>query len=164
MTKTYDLSKIWHMQKKLDNAILLSRNTNYEQTFSSRSLAFLVELAEFANEVRDFKYWSNKKASARDVLIEEYIDGIHFIVSQGIYFSCKKVYKVKKSSFNAVKLTIKVFKLASQITKSSSKEFVEKVIYAYLQLAIHHNFSEDDLNTHYVKKNEINYQRIKDNY
>ena len=164
MKTTYDLTKIWKMQKELDKAILSSRNTTYEKTFSSRSLAYLVELAEFANEVRDFKYWSNKKASARDILIEEYIDGIHFIVAQGIYFSCKEIYEVEKSNLDGVELTIEVFKLASQITKNSSKEFVEKVLTTYLQLAIHYNFSPEDLNTHYVKKNEINYQRIKDNY
>ena len=72
--------------------------------------------------------------------------------------------KGEKFKLDGVELTIEVFKLASQITKNSSKEFVEKVLTTYLQLAIHYNFSPEDLNTHYVKKNEINYQRIKDNY
>jgi dimeric dUTPase (all-alpha-NTP-PPase superfamily) len=44
------------MQKKLDSAILTSRDRTYEDTFNERSLAFIVELAEFANEARDFKY------------------------------------------------------------------------------------------------------------
>ncbi|WFG97324.1 dUTP diphosphatase [Spiroplasma citri] len=41
---------------------------NDDETFEKIILAFLVELAEFINEQRDFKYWSVKPASTKDVL------------------------------------------------------------------------------------------------
>lgn len=164
MKHKYNLSKIWEMQKELDATILKSRNRNYEDTFKERSLAFVVELAEFANEARDFKYWSNKKASPRDVLIEEYIDGIHFIVAQGIYLKCKKEYEVDTPDLKAVELTMKVFNLSSQILDNPTKQAIEDIIYVYLQLGVHYKFSEKDLLEHYIKKNKINYQRIVDNY
>jgi dimeric dUTPase (all-alpha-NTP-PPase superfamily) len=97
-------------------------------------------------------------------LIEEYIDGIHFIVAQGIYFKCKEKYEVTASELSPVKLTMKVFELSSKILTNPTKEFIESIIYTYLQLAIHYKFSEEDLLEHYIKKNEINYQRIRDNY
>ncbi|WP_400249186.1 dUTP diphosphatase [Spiroplasma sp. ald] len=43
-------------QKKLDKHILTKFNLNDNETFEKRILAFLVELAEFINEQRDFKY------------------------------------------------------------------------------------------------------------
>ncbi len=49
-----------------------------------KMLALLVEIGELANETRCFKYWSNKPASEREVILEEYVDGLHFILSIGI--------------------------------------------------------------------------------
>ena len=164
MLHKYNLNEIWEMQKALDNTILESKKLTYKNTFKNRSLAFIIELAEFSNETREFKYWSNRKPSPKDVLLEEYIDGIHFIVSQGIYFECKKEYSLEKSPLTIVELTIEVFRLSSMIVKSPSKELVEKIISAYLQIAVYYGFSNDDIMTHYIKKNKINYQRIKDNY
>ncbi|WP_342256867.1 dUTPase [Spiroplasma endosymbiont of Poecilobothrus nobilitatus] len=56
---------------------------NDNETFEKRILAFLFELSEFINEQRDFKYWSVKPASAKDILLEEYIHVIHFLISIG---------------------------------------------------------------------------------
>ena len=164
MTFKYNLNKIWEMQKALDNAILENNKLNYSNTFINRSLAFIIELAEFSNETREFKYWSKRPASEKDILLEEYIDGIHFIVSQGIYFECKKEYELTKSTLSIVELTIETFRLSSMIVKEPTKELVENIINLYLQIGIYYGFSNDDIMTHYIKKNKINYQRIKDNY
>ena len=164
MNFKYDLREIWEMQEKLDFAILTSRNTNYDKTFKERTLAFLVEVAEFANESRYFKYWSNKPASDRSILLEEYVDGIHFIIAQGIYFNTNKIYQVQPSTVGIVELTINVMKDAAKLLEKPNKEQVEKILNTYLQIAIHHKFSEKDILEHYIKKNKINYQRIKDNY
>ena len=160
----YNLNKIWEMQKALDSTILENNNLNYSNTFKNRSLAFIIELAEFSNETREFKYWSKRPASGKDILLEEYIDGIHFIVSQAIYFECKKKYELEKSSLSIVELTIETFRLSSLVVKEPSKKLVESIINLYLQIGIYYGFSNEDIMTHYIKKNKINYQRIQDNY
>ena len=47
-------------------------------------LALLVEIGELANETRSFKFWSVKPASEKKIILEEFVDGIHFILSLGI--------------------------------------------------------------------------------
>ncbi len=46
-----------------------------------RDLALTIELAELANETRCFKYWSSKGPSEREVILEEFVDSIHFLLS-----------------------------------------------------------------------------------
>ena len=64
---------------------VLQKNMTYNRKIVKRKmLALLVEIGELANETRCFKYWSNKPASEREVILEEYVDGLHFILSIGI--------------------------------------------------------------------------------
>ncbi len=37
-----------------------------------------------ANETRCFKYWSRKSSSERNVILEEYVDGLHFVLTIGL--------------------------------------------------------------------------------
>ncbi|WP_425289035.1 dUTP diphosphatase [Spiroplasma endosymbiont of Clivina fossor] len=46
-------------KKKLD-ARILEKKLLVEKTIDKRFLALLVELSEFSNELRCFKYWSNR--------------------------------------------------------------------------------------------------------
>ena len=43
-------------------------------------MALLVE-RELANETRSFKFWSTKGPSANEIILEEYVDSIHFLLS-----------------------------------------------------------------------------------
>ena len=74
-------TELFKMQYQLDKTINDKHNTTYETTLTKRIMAFMVELGEFANETRCFKYWSVKPSSEKEVVLEEYIDGIHFILS-----------------------------------------------------------------------------------
>ena len=68
-------------QKKLDQLIFQTHHQSYQKTFQKRKVAFLIEMAEFMNETRVFKFWSFKPPSCREVLLEEYVDGLHFLLS-----------------------------------------------------------------------------------
>lgn len=69
------------MQVELDKTIFEKFNLNYESTMVERKLALIVELAELANEIRSFKYWSIKPSSDFETIIEEFSDCIHFALS-----------------------------------------------------------------------------------
>ncbi|WP_233485571.1 dUTPase [Spiroplasma sp. ChiS] len=118
-------------QKKLDEHILTKFKLNDDETFEKRILAFLVELAEFINEQRDFKYWSVKPASTKDVLLEEYIDGIHFLISIGnslgvdfkTYQYCNECCK---ENINLTKLYLDCFAVATELIKIRHQKFILK--------------------------------------
>ena len=78
-----NLQQLFTMQKELDDFIEQTQNIQ-QDVFQEKGLALLVELAELANETRCFKFWSTKGPSAREVILEEYVDSIHFILSLGL--------------------------------------------------------------------------------
>ncbi len=78
-----ELKTLFTMQRELDAYIQKSQSVK-EDVFKEKGLALLVELAELANETRCFKFWSAKGPSEREVILEEYVDSIHFILSLGI--------------------------------------------------------------------------------
>ncbi|MEG2909687.1 MAG: dUTP diphosphatase, partial [Erysipelotrichaceae bacterium] len=75
---------LYEMQDKLDQRIFDEHGITRIETMNRRMLALLIEIGELANETRCFKFWSNKGASSKDVILEEYADGIHFLLSLGI--------------------------------------------------------------------------------
>jgi len=78
-----NLQQLFTMQKELDDFIEQTQNIQ-QDVFQEKGLALMVELAELANETRCFKFWSTKGPSAREVILEEYVDSIHFILSLGL--------------------------------------------------------------------------------
>ncbi len=77
--------KEWfEMQRKLDQYIEKEHGLQDRSLFEEKTLALFVEIGELANETRCFKFWSKKPASDSKVILEEYVDGIHFILSLGL--------------------------------------------------------------------------------
>ena len=79
-----DLRDMYSKQAELDLEIAKNHNINYENTRNKRVLALLVELGEFANTTRTFKFWSNKGPEGKEVMLDEFADGLHFLLSLGI--------------------------------------------------------------------------------
>lgn len=76
------IDSLAHKQYDLDQYILTTRELtmNPRDLYLSRVVALTVEMAEYANEVRAFKFWSGKECS-REKALEEYIDALHFLLS-----------------------------------------------------------------------------------
>ncbi|MDD3223187.1 MAG: dUTP diphosphatase [Clostridium sp.] len=79
-----NLNKLFDLQRRLDSVIIKEHHLKDESLFSEKALALQVKLAELANKTRCFKYWSNEKSSANELIVEEYIDCLHFILSIGL--------------------------------------------------------------------------------
>jgi len=79
-----NIAKLILLQKDLDEVI----NKNHpiginEDRTANKITALVVELAEFANEARFFKYWS-EDAEPRSATLEEFVDSVHFFLSVAI--------------------------------------------------------------------------------
>ena len=68
MTK-HPLEVIFKEQRILDAHIHKNHNITYAKVMNERIVALATELAELANEVRCFKFWSYKKASPDSVIL-----------------------------------------------------------------------------------------------
>ena len=165
MTVEIDLTSLIKEQFQLDTAIQNNHNVTYSDTYEERKLALLVELGEFANTTRCFKFWSNKGPDIKERVLDEAADCLHFYLSLMICDNDGEIEGNWKKSFELIdgkvgnkKLTNlfrKVIEIESE-NLSSFKEFLN-IIYGL-------GYRWSDLEDAYYKKLKVNYDRQDNNY
>ncbi len=160
-----NLEELYSLQKELDLEIAKNHNVTYESTSDKRLLALLVELGEFANETRCFKYWSNKKSSSLDIVLDEYVDGLHFFLSLGIPLNTNKyVYEIKKLDISLTNAIINVYNLISKFSNNRNLDNYIAAFSAYLDIISLLEVTSLDIINAYLKKLDVNHSRQKNNY
>ena len=96
-----ELKEFLEMQEKLDEKILKGNFSDYKTLLSKKILACMVELGEYANETKAFKYWSKKEVSGREIRLEEFVDVLHFIfsIANQECFSAEDIEKAYKKKY-----------------------------------------------------------------
>lgn len=159
----FDFNELKSYQKTLDDAILAKHSLKVADTIMDRKLALLVELGEFANETRCFKYWSLKDSSAKDILLEEYVDGIHFIVSLANQFNIDLVTDVDQIDLTLSEVLLNAYKAVSLIEINNHEHFVDLLKW-YCAIAVKLDFSQVDIIDAYMQKNKVNFVRQESDY
>lgn len=176
---------LFEEQKKLDKEIMDKHNTTKKDTFEDRIIAMSVELSECINEVRNFKYWSNKPASPKEVILEEYVDIIHFLLSLGLDLEeNKKInWRVVNRGYEPRHLTTTIndnfmdinknlndlYSLGTSSLDTSGVKLAMWCTYitlfeSVLDLGYKLGFNFKDIEDMYYKKNAINHKRQEENY
>ena len=160
-----DLSKLYIKQAELDQRIADNHNVTYASTRERRILALLVEIGEFANATRCFKYWSNKKSEAQDIVLDEYVDGLHFFLSLGIDIKVsKKSYNYTKRADNLTKQVLETYRLASLFYKNQDEKSYIKAFQAFINIVPLLKVRWSTIEKAYYKKLGENYNRQDNNY
>lgn len=156
-----DLSELYPLQASLDEDIAKRHNITYEKTFHSRLLALIVELGEFANETRCFKYWSLKGPSEKNVILEEYVDGLHFILSLGIALKPRKmIYEIsEKKEYNLVDAILLAYQESLKLKDNYDLAQYEKAMQSYLNLIAYLGTDSNEIIKAYRSKLNVNYER-----
>lgn len=162
----YNFDIIKEMQNELDQKIIIKHGLTEVQTFNSRILSLMVELGELANETRCFKYWSLKLPSEREVILEEYVDGIHFIVSLGNTLEVDLTEDMfKRHNYDDLtKQFLELYLEISKLTSNITSKHYKNVFNLYINLGYSLGFSLEDVFNAYLKKNKINHKRQASNY
>ncbi|TCJ03617.1 dUTP diphosphatase [Cytobacillus praedii] len=159
--------KLIEMQKGLDQHIESQHQLENEDLFDRKILALLVELGELANETRCFKFWSLKPSSPKKTILEEFVDGVHFILSLGIECGFEKGMDYNGETESEESITdqfLLVYEIVSQFKESKSLNDYQKLFQAYIHLGELLGFHAEDIEKAYIDKNEVNYQRQKEGY
>lgn len=159
------LDELFPLQSGLDQEIAKIHNVTYESTFPRRLLALLVELGEFANETRCFKYWSYKPSSSKEVILDEYVDGLHFLLSLGIplgVISYSHRISVREKDLSTA--LIKVYQKASALLDEYDLEHYLSLFGDYLNILPLLGYGEEDVIKAYKAKMEINHKRQENSY
>ncbi|WNF21964.1 dUTP diphosphatase [Mesobacillus jeotgali] len=158
---------LFKMQKALDGHIESQHNLEHDDLFDRKVLALLVEIGELANETRCFKFWSVKPASEKDIILEEFVDGVHFILSLGIECGFQDLETIPQSQseeLDATKQFLAIYEYAQKFRTSRSKEDYLRLFQNYLKLAQLLGLNDDQIEKAYIKKNEVNYERQRKGY
>lgn len=160
-----DLTDLYAKQKELDIEIAKNHSITYSSTRNKRTLALLVELGEFANTTRTFKFWSNKGMEEKAIVLDEFADGLHFLLSLGLDqgYVIDSI-EVEDNDLNLTDNLLVTYELVSKFYKSQTLDNYVKMFMSYLRCLYKINMSwEEAKNAYYIKLKE-NHVRQETNY
>ncbi len=162
-----DFTPLLRLQKALDEDIANRHGVNYQKTFDRRVLALFVELGELANATRCFKYWSNKPPENRAVVLDEYADGLHFLLSLAVMLGINEC-SYKGPSFapygDQSKGFLDVYSRYLDLYRSFDKEHWKKAMEGYISLLFSFGFTIEEAVEAYKGKMEVNLDRQREGY
>jgi dimeric dUTPase (all-alpha-NTP-PPase superfamily) len=139
-----------------------------ENRFSKKILALLVELGECANEERCFKFWSNKARSPEKVVLEEFVDGLHFILDLGIETYCYLNFKEKmyfpEANGDINIYFLQVFKSVMNFFEFPDRDNYKFLLQNFITLGAALGFTWEEIEFAYFEKMDINHQRQENGY
>lgn len=166
---TINFEGLFAIQKGLDETILKEKEIEKDIFIEERFLALLTEIGEMANETRCFKFWSNKQASDREVILEEYVDCLHFILSIGNYHKHNGVFEqsiifIDKHKDHLTNYINELFHMVVRYRNNPDKVFYLDVWDYFVQIGDVLGFTPKEIEQAYMRKNEINYKRQEEGY
>lgn len=155
-------------QQELDDYIMRERFLTHDETIEQRKLAFVVELAELAQEWRGFKYWSDNQQPS-DKMLGEYVDVLHFALSLHNFYNgdTERVITVLSRGLKTLELNAQDESMAfiNVMECNRSWEWAEGVALLHV-IAISHilELRADDILKEYDRKYQINIERQNNGY
>ncbi len=161
-----NIDTMFELQKVLDNHIKEKHNLEEENLIERKILALLVEIGELANETRCFKFWSIKPPSSKDKILEEFVDGVHFILSIGLDLSFNPGFelKVREKEMSIIDQFLSIYQQIAEFQMNHTKDTYEEILTEYFNLGRLLGFSTEEIMFAYISKNEINHERQKQGY
>lgn len=177
-------SELFQMQEKLDNKIHEEKGLTREGTFEKRILALLVEVGEWLNEWRGFKYWSNDQEPRtkvlkqptmneedkeyKNLLLEENVDGLHFILSLGNDLGISDLqYREPTKQKDLVGQVLDLYDMISVfriLEGERQKDHYHKMFSQFIRIGQQMGFTMEQVYDAYMKKNVVNYERLANSY
>lgn len=158
-----DLKPLFELQAKLDQHIIENHNLEGQDLLPNLILGLQVEIAELANETRCFKHWSVKAPAPKERQLEEYVDGLHLVLSIGLRFGYKN-YERENCNFNYAKekdITTQFTRLLQyRLDKVNYPHYVSR----FLALGEMLGFSWEEVEQAYLEKNKVNHERQEHGY
>lgn len=167
-TKTNILSKVFEKQFVLDQHYKNHPQILLDYSFDKKLIAFFVEIAEFLNEIEVFKYWKiNKKQDNKSKILEEFVDGLHFLASIGLelnYQAFEFKWEISTQSFVDLIKTLYLEYAFFLNSKNRSEQQYQKIASTFFQIIINLEFTAEEVLRAFLLKNQLNLSRIQRNY
>ena len=154
---------IYVKNKKLDD-IFYQKFKNDDKMFEKNCIELIVEIAEFANESRCFKYWSNKPMKKEETL-EELADCIMMSLYFFNYLNIDKV-NIKMYNFSSDILIClnDIFKLSTLLIDNINEEIITKIFSYLIYIGNLLNLEEKEIYEACLKKIKKQEKRLEEGY
>ncbi|MCT8977558.1 dUTP diphosphatase [Clostridium sp. CX1] len=161
-----NLSKLFELQENLDEHIKEKHNLYGQSLLSKKILALQVELAELANETRCFKFWSDKKPSNKEVILEEYVDCLHFILTLGLEkgFTDVQLDNKEPIQYDVTSQFLNLYIDINDFVTCSSRDQYITLFEDFITLGKMLSFMPSEIEEAYYKKNDVNHKRQVEGY
>ena len=160
-----DLQKMYQKQYELDLEIANNHHITYEETKEKRLLALLVELGEFANATRTFKFWSFKPSESKERVLDEFADGLHFLLSLGLAYNFKlDTVEVESDEKDLTAAILKAYDDINDFYLERTMAMYAKMFVGYLKILATLGYTWQDAYDAYFLKLEENHHRQETNY
>lgn len=162
-----NLEDLYIVQKSLNDRIVEEHGLDPNSLKREKLLALMVELGELANETRCFKYWSSKGPSPQEVILEEYVDCLHFILTIGIDNGFTDVSAEANQEELNTPLTSQftnLFLTVSELLTVTSRDSYHNLLQDFFTLGLSLGFTSADVKNAYHEKNQKNHRRQDEHY
>jgi len=160
-----DFKKLFHLQRDLDMQIIEEHNLKNEALLPQKSLALQVQVGKLADETRCFKYWSNKSPAKREIVLEEYVRCLHFILSIGIDNEFDDINPtLTKFNYNITEQFLDLYIDINDFVICQSQDHYITLFEDFLSLGKSLGFSGIEVENLYISKNQFNHEKISSNF
>lgn len=158
-----ELNSIYEINKKLDiifNERYSSDNFYYEKNV----IALIIEISEFINETKCFKYWSIKSPK-KDYVLEELADSITMCLSFITYFKSDLNNIPSHINTKNIFLVInEIYKDASKLIDNKDVLLIKNILSNLFYLSELLNLEKDEIYNACYKKMDIINERLNSDY
>ena len=161
-----NIKKMLEAQKELDKANMKKSGLN-EYPLEMIKTAYRVELGELLQEWKQFKFWKiNKGEIDREKMIEEWADCMHFALSLELFVVEKlEINFIDKDYTKCLNLRIRYLdKNDIYGTLDDCYEINSTILNDTIALGLKLNYTLEELEQAYWRKNKINWERIEGGY
>lgn len=165
MTSTEIIKDMLERQKAYDAEVFKKHNITYVSRNQLESALF-DELGELMHAQKaDWCWWKfTQEPVDVDKVIEEYIDVVHFALMYEIKFG-SGCYTDKDIEHNYIKLKYDLRRGQAFVYSRVLGTLKDNDVLAYvIALGLHMGYSIEEIYKEYIRKNEINKERLKEGY
>ncbi len=157
------LSKVYEENKRLDDIFIGKYDHLDKDMYRKNKIELLVEIGEFTNETKCFKYWTNKKPN-KDLVLEEFADCI--IMTLCMYnYKDLELEDIEFDKYNDVCDNIAyLYKLASDFYFSDDTNILKELLFNLVNLAELLNITKEEIVESSLKKIEVDTKRMVGEY
>ncbi len=157
--------EIYQENKRLDD-IFISRYQEDKDLVKKNCIEFLVELGEFVNETKCFKYWTVKKPD-KEKELDEFADCITILLTffHYLHLDLENINMGEPYSSDSILDVINnTYLLGTELLNNCSEELVKKIFSNLMHISKLLNLEEEEVIEATFKKLKIVEERLNSNY